>query len=86
MTATLIRRKLLGRYYVVAVDGTGFFTSAERRGPQCLTRTDLGHTTYYHPVLEAKLITPSGGGCHPVLGWLRPQWANRMIGVQYSRV
>ncbi len=66
MTATLIRRKLLyperllDRYYLVAVDGTGFLTYAERHCPQCLTRTHRGHTSYYHPVLEAKVITPSG--------------------------
>lgn len=66
MTATLIRRKLLyperllDRYYLVAVDGTGFLTYAERHCPQCLTTTHHGHTTYYHPVLEAKLVTPSG--------------------------
>jgi len=66
MVATLIRRKLLyterllDRYYLLAVDGTGFLTYAERHCPHCLTRTHHGHTTYYHPVLEAKLITPSG--------------------------
>jgi hypothetical protein len=66
MVATLIRRKLLyaerlhDRYYLVAVDGTGFLTYAERHCPQCLTRTHHGHTTYYHPVLEAKLVTPTG--------------------------
>lgn len=66
MTATLIRRKLLyaerllGHYYLVAVDGTGVLTYPERHCPQCLTRTQHGHTTYYHPVLEAKLVTPSG--------------------------
>jgi len=66
MVATLIRRKLLytarlcNHDYLVAVDGTGFLTYAERHCPQCLTRTQHGHTTYYHPVLEAKLITPAG--------------------------
>jgi hypothetical protein len=66
MTHTLIRRKLfyqerlLGHYHLVAVDGTGFLTYPERHCPHCLTRTHHGHTTYYHPVLEAKLITPSG--------------------------
>jgi len=66
MVATLIRRKLLyaerllDHYYMLAVDGTGFLTYAERHCPHCLTRTHHGHTTYYHPVLEAKLITPSG--------------------------
>lgn len=66
MVATLIRRKLLyserllDRYHMVAIDGTGFLTYPERHCPQCLTRTHHGHTTYYHPVLEAKLVTPSG--------------------------
>ena len=66
MVATLIRRKcldaerLLGHDYLVAIDGTGFLTYPERHCPYCLTRTQHGHTTYYHPVLEAKLITPSG--------------------------
>jgi len=66
MVATLIRRKLLDaerlleHYHMIAVDGTGFLTYAERHCPHCLTRTHHGHTTYYHPVLEAKLITPSG--------------------------
>ena len=66
MVTTLIRRKLLyaerllDHYYLIAVDGTGFLTYAERHCPHCLTRTHHGHTTYYHPVLEAKLVTPSG--------------------------
>jgi hypothetical protein len=66
MTATLMRRKLfyrerlLGAYHLIAVDGTGYLTFKERHCPHCLTRTYQGQTTYYHPVLEAKLITPSG--------------------------
>jgi len=66
MVATLIRRKvlypqrLLGQYYLVVVDGTGVLTYSERHCPQCLTRTQHGQTTYYHPVLEAKLVTASG--------------------------
>jgi len=66
MTRTLIRSKvlyphrLLDRYYLVAVDGTGVLTYEERHCAQCLTATHHGHTRYYHPVLEAKLVTPSG--------------------------
>ena len=66
LTATLIRRKvlyperLLDYYYLVAVDGTGVLVFAERHCAHCLTRTRNGLTTYYHPVLEAKLVTPSG--------------------------
>ena len=66
LSETLIRRKvlyrerLLGRYYLVAVDGTGVLVFAERHCPQCLTRNHHGQTLYYHPVLEAKLVRPSG--------------------------
>lgn len=66
MTRTLIRKKCLeserlcDRYYLVAIDGTGMLTFGERHCPHCLTRTHRGHTLYYHPILEAKLVTPSG--------------------------
>ena len=63
---TLIRRKvlyahrLLSRYFLVVMDGTGVLVFSERHCPQCLTRTHNGQTVYYHPVLEAKLVTASG--------------------------
>jgi len=66
MTETLIRKKmlyssrLLGIYYVVAVDGTGTLTFDKRHCPHCLTQTHGTKTTYYHKVLEAKLVTPEG--------------------------
>jgi hypothetical protein len=63
---TLIRKKVLyayrlcGRYFLVAIDGTGVLTFPERHCPHCLTVTHNGHTTYYHPILEAKLVTHDG--------------------------
>ena len=66
MTETLIRRKvlyshrLLDQYFLVVVDGTGMLTFSERHCPYCMTRTYKGHTLYYHPVLEAKLVTRDG--------------------------
>lgn len=66
MVRTLIRKKVLYRYrlldwyYVVAIDGTGRLTFPERHCPHCLTSTHHGKTTYYHPVLEAKLVTSDG--------------------------
>jgi hypothetical protein len=63
---TLIRRKVLypyrlrGRYFLVVIDGTGVLTFPERHCPHCLTMTHNGHTTYYHPILEAKLVTHDG--------------------------
>jgi len=56
----LYRHRLIDRYYLIAIDGTGMLTFAERHCPHCLTRTSNGKTTYYHPVLEAKLVTPTG--------------------------
>lgn len=67
MVEALIRKKvlyawrLLKRYYLVAVDGTGMLTFGERHCEQCLTRKlSDGRTLYYHPVLEAKLVTANG--------------------------
>jgi hypothetical protein len=66
MTGTLIRKKVLysyrvlGTYFIVAVDGTGTVNFDHRHCPHCLTRTHDGKTLYYHPVLEAKLLTSNG--------------------------
>jgi len=63
---TLIRKKVLypyrlrGHYFLVTIDGTGMLTFPERHCPHCLTMTRNGHTTYYHPLLEAKLVTRDG--------------------------
>jgi hypothetical protein len=62
----LIRKKVLERYrlldrnYVVVIDGTGIYSFSERHCEHCLTRTHNGKTTYYHYVLEAKLVTYDG--------------------------
>jgi hypothetical protein len=66
MTETLIRKKvlysyrLLGVYFIVAIDGTGTLSFSRRHCSHCLTRTSKGKTLYYHPVLEAKLVTSNG--------------------------
>lgn len=62
----LIRKKALSAYrlfeqfYIIAVDGTATLNYHQRHCPHCLTRTHNGKTTYYHNVLEAKLVTPNG--------------------------
>ncbi len=57
----LARHRLLGLYSLVAIDGTGVLTFRERHCPHCLTKTfQNGATIYYHPVLEAKLVTEGG--------------------------
>jgi hypothetical protein len=66
MTGTLIRRKmlyrhrLLDKHFLIVIDGTGMLSFSERHCPYCMTRTYRGYTFYYHPVLEAKLVTPTG--------------------------
>lgn len=63
---TLIRKKVLyryrlrERYFLVIIDGTGVLTFSERHCAHCLTMTHHGRTTYYHPILEAKLVTHDG--------------------------
>jgi hypothetical protein len=56
--------RLLGRDYVVALDGTGHLAlghEASKFTAGCLTRRlPDGRTLYYRPVLEAKLVTPGG--------------------------
>lgn len=52
--------RLLGRSYLIAVDGTGVLAFSERHCPYCLTKTHNGHTLYYHHVLEAKLVCANG--------------------------
>ena len=71
MVRRLINKKSLNRYrlgingiyhWKVAVDGTGLFTFKERHCDHCLTRertnskTGEVSVTYYHHVLEAKLV------------------------------
>jgi len=66
MVKTLIRKKvlyrhrLLGHYFLIAIDGTGRLTYPERHCAHCMTQTHNGKTTYYHPILEAKLVTTNG--------------------------
>jgi hypothetical protein len=67
MAGDLVRRRvlerfrLLGRFYLVAIDGTGYLTFTKRHCPRCLTRKlSGGRIQYYHPLLEAKLVCENG--------------------------
>jgi hypothetical protein len=59
-TKVLYRYRLLDKYFLVVMDGTGVLTFPERHCSHCLTMTHRGHTIYYHPILEAKLVTRAG--------------------------
>jgi hypothetical protein len=66
MVESLIRKKVLYRWrvygnFLLAIDGTGVLTFQERHCTYCLTRKlHNGERLYYHPVLEAKLVTANG--------------------------
>lgn len=67
----LHRYRLLGRYFVVAIDATGTMRFAERHCEQGLHQTSTqGKTTYFHHVLEAKLITPNGLAISLATEWI----------------
>ena len=51
--------RLRGRL-VVAVDGTGMLTFHQRHCPHCLTQKHGDTVVYFHPVLEAKIVTGAG--------------------------
>lgn len=57
----LVKYRLFNKYYLIAIDGTGNLTYKERHCPKCLVRkAPNGKYYYYHPVLEAKIITSNG--------------------------
>jgi len=67
----LHHRRLLGKYFVVAVDGTGVSSYSERHCDKCLTRTSKsGKTVYFHNVLEAKLVLPNGFAISLATEWI----------------
>lgn len=77
LVKTLLEKKVLhpyrlfNRHFVVAIDATGTMRFAERHCPQCLHRTSkTGKTTYFHQVLEAKLITPNGFALSLATEWI----------------
>ena len=51
--------RLPGRL-VVAVDGTGLLTFHQRHCEHCLTQKHGDTIVYFHPVLEAKIVTSAG--------------------------
>ncbi|MDQ6608381.1 MAG: hypothetical protein M3Y85_00975 [Bacteroidota bacterium] len=66
------RFKLLGKHYTVVVDATG--TSSYTKNDESKTRlhktSKNGKVTYYHHVLEAKLVTSSGFSISLLSEWL----------------
>jgi len=67
LVASLIEQKMfrkfrfLGKFHLIAVDATGMATFEHRHCDHCLTKTSkTGVVTYFHYVLEAKIVTSTG--------------------------
>ena len=64
--------RLLDKYYRVAVDATGIMAVGKGHCLHCLHKTSkkTGVTTYFHNLLEAKLITPNGFAISLASEWI----------------
>jgi hypothetical protein len=82
MISSLIRTKKVeaGKYrgnYIVAIDGTGVVSFKERHCESCLSKTSKNDvTTYFHNVLEAKLLTTSGLSLSIATEWISNEGKN----------
>lgn len=70
----LANQRFMGRY-LVAIDGTGIASYDYKHCDSCLSKTSkkTGKTTYFHNVLEAKLITHSGMSLSIATEWISNQ-------------
>lgn len=59
---TLHKFRFLKKYFLIAVDGSGISSYKERHCEHCLTQTSqkTGKITYFHNVLEAKIVCVNG--------------------------
>jgi hypothetical protein len=77
MVQVLIQRKTFhssryrGHWFRIAVDASGMGSYDHQRDEQCLHRTSKkGKTTYFHLVLEARLVTPNGFSVSIATEWI----------------
>jgi len=77
MVKVLIRRKVFhkqryrGQWYSVAIDATGVTSYKEQHCDQCLHKTSKkGNTSWFHNVLEARLVTPNGFSISLLSEWI----------------
>ena len=68
---SLHKYRYLGKWFTVAFDGTGVVSFEHQHCSQCLHSTSKkGKTTYFHNVLEAKLVTPNGFSISLATQWI----------------
>ncbi|HHH50103.1 MAG TPA: transposase [Saprospiraceae bacterium] len=61
------RRKVLGKYTVVTVDGTGHYCSGKKDCPQCMVKNHRnGKQTFYHQLLGAVAVHPQQSTVFPI--------------------
>ncbi len=67
----LHRFRFMKRWFVVAIDGTGVMSFTQKHCEHCLyKRSKRGKLSYFHNVLEAKLITPNGFSISMATEWI----------------
>ena len=68
---TFHRFRLFNKWFIIAVDGTGIMSFKKRHCAQCLTKTSKnGKVSYFHNVLEAKLICSNGFAVSIATEWI----------------
>jgi hypothetical protein len=88
MIQTLLQRKTFhatryrGHWFRIAIDGSGLGSYDHQRDEQCLHRTSKksGKTTYFHLVLEARLITANGFSIS-----ISTEWIENPEGGEYDK-
>ncbi len=77
MIKTLLQKKVLHKfrflkkYFIVAIDGSSVTSYSERHCEHCLTKTSKsGKITYYHNVLEAKMVCSNGFSISIATEWI----------------
>jgi hypothetical protein len=63
--------KFLGKSYIIAIDGTGISSYDYKHCDSCLKKTSKnGKISYFHNVLEAKLVTSNGLSISLATEWI----------------
>lgn len=77
MIQCLLERKVFqksryrNRWYRIAIDGSGLVSFNHKHCEQCHHKTSkTGKTTYFHTVLDARLITPNGFSISLASEWI----------------
>ena len=85
MIKTLLEKKVFNKWkfkgkFLVAADGTGIASYKERHCDACLyTESKNGVKTYYHKVLEAKIVTSNGFSISLCTVWIDNEDTNNGI-------